>query len=335
MRRVSKRALLLALLGTLPAIASDRVGDIEFFGYKGFDVAKIRELLPIHEGDEYSDRTKEVVSQAVKGMIGKATTDVAVICCDEKGNRLVFIGLPGSSFKSLVYNLEPQGKDRLPADIIRLYSRLDHALEAAVRKGGQAAEEDDSKGYALIKDAGTRSLQLDVRRWAIKHEQEILRVLKFSSSVQHRRVAGDALGYTLQSLHQILALVLASRDPDDEVRNNATRSLGVLVRSNAGLASDIPPDTFVEMLRSGTWSDRNKGTSMLEQLTATRNADLLVKIRSVALDSLIEMASWRRPSHAYFARMVLGRVAGLPEDHLKRLAWNGPVEAIIQAASGH
>lgn len=333
MRFVSRRALLLALLGTMPAIASDRIGDIEFFGYKGLDVAKIRELLPVHEGDKYSDQTKNVVRQAVKGMIGKDTTDVAVICCDEKGNRLVFIGLPGSTFKSFVYNLEPQGKDRLPAGIMNLYSRLDHALEAAVRKGGQAAEEDNSRGYALIKDAGTRSLQLDVRRWAIKHELEILCVLKFSSSVQHRRVASDALGYALQSPHQILALVLASRDPDNEVRNNATRSLSVLVRSNAGLAADIPPDAFVEMLRSGTWTDRNKGTSLIEQLTATRNADLLAKIRSVAVDSLIEMASWRRPSHAYFARMVLGRVAGLPDDNLKRLAWNGPVEAIIEAAS--
>ena len=52
----------------------------------------------------------------------------------------------------------------------------------------------------------------------------------------------------------------------------------------------------------------------------------------MALDSLIEMASWRRPNHALFARMVLGRVAGIPEDRLKDLAWNGPVDAIIKAA---
>ncbi len=45
MRCVLRRAVLLALLGTMPAIASDRIGDIEFFGYKGLDVAKIRELL--------------------------------------------------------------------------------------------------------------------------------------------------------------------------------------------------------------------------------------------------------------------------------------------------
>lgn len=82
-------------------------------------------------------------------------------------------------------------------------------------------------------------------------------------------------------------------------------------------------------------TDRNKGTALLAQLTAGRNSELLAKIRSVALDSLVEMVSWRRPSHAYFARMVLGRVAGIPEDRLKVLAWNGPVDPIIKAAGRH
>lgn len=201
-----------------------------------------------------------------------------------------------------------------------------------MRKGGEAAAEDDSNGYALIKDPTARSLQLAVRQWAIEHERELPGVLEYSAAVQHRRVAGDALGYAHQSREQILALVRAARDPDDEVRNNATRALGVLVRSNGGLASEVPPGTFIEMLNSGKWTDRNKGSMLLDQLTAGRNSDLLTKIRSAALDSLIEMASWRRPNHAGFARLVLGRVAGLPEDRLKELTWNGPVDAIIEAA---
>jgi hypothetical protein len=329
-----RRWLLLVFLGTAPAIARDRIGDIEFFGYKGIDIAKIRRAMPVHEGDECSDRTKNDVRRAVAATIGKEPTDVAAICCDENGNRLLFIGLPTASNKGFVYNAEPKGNERLSSEIMDVYDRLDHALEAAVRRGGEAAEEDDSNGYALVKDPTARSLQLAVRQWAIKHERELMRVLKFSSAVEHRRVASDATGYTRQSQEQIVALVHAARDPDDEVRNNATRALGVLVRSNAALAAEVPPDTFVQMLNSGTWTDRNKATSLLMQLTARRDADLIVKIRSVALDSLIELTSWRRPSHAFFARMVLGRVAGIPEDRLKELAWNGPVDAIIEAASG-
>lgn len=317
--------------GAAPAIAN-RLGDIEFFGYKGLDLAKIRRAMPVHNGDEYSDQTKTQVRQVVAATIGKEPTDVAGICCDEQGNGLLFIGLPGASNKSFVYNAEPRGHERLPSAIMELYGRLDHALEAAVRKGGEAAQEDDSHGYALVNDPGARSLQLVVRQWAIKHERELLRVLEFSSAAEHRRVASDATGYARQSREQIRALVRAARDPDNEVRNNTTRALGVLVRSNAALAAGIPPDSFIEMLNSGTWTDRNKGASLLMELTAKRDPGLLAKIRSTALDSLIEMASWRRPSHAFFARMVLGRVAGIPEDRLKELAWNGPVEAIIEAA---
>jgi hypothetical protein len=49
----------------------------------------------------------------------------------------------------------------------------------------------------------------------------------------------------------------------------------------------------------------------LEQLTELRDSNLLAKIRSVALDSLIERASWRSPGHASKRQEVLGRVAGI------------------------
>ncbi|MCW5982416.1 MAG: hypothetical protein KIT09_30295 [Bryobacteraceae bacterium] len=123
-------------------------------------------------------------------------------------------------------------------------------------------------------------------------------------------MAADALGYARQSRTQILALARAARDPDDEVRNNATRALSVLASS--GLAIPIPTDTFIEMLNSGRWTDRNKATALLDALTVSRNPGLLQAIRSRA--------------------MALGRVAGLPEERLRELAWNGPVESIVAAA---
>ena len=47
--------LVVALLMGVQAHAIDHVGNIEFFGYKGFDISKVRGTLPVHEGDEYSD----------------------------------------------------------------------------------------------------------------------------------------------------------------------------------------------------------------------------------------------------------------------------------------
>ena len=256
--------------------------------------------MPVQEGNPYRDSLKGVLRKFISDAIGKEVTDVAAVCCDEKGNHLLFVGLPGRSYKKFVYNPEPRGTERLSPAIVELYARLDHALEAAVRKGNGAAEEDDSNGYALIKDPAARSLQLAVREWAIKHNRELLDVLLLCSFVEHRRIASDALGYVWQSPEQLSALLHAARDPDREVRNNATRALGVLARSQPSVASQIPPQTFVEMLNSGLWTDRNKATSLLVQLTLTRSPDLLAKIRSESFDSVLEMATWREPAHASY-----------------------------------
>ena len=111
------------------------------------------------------------------------------------------------------------------------------------------------------------------------------------------------------------------------------RSVSCLTRTS-GWPRQIPPDAFIEMLKFGIWTDRNKAAMVLERLTASRNPLLLAQLRSMALDSLIEMALWRAASHAYFARMLLGRVAGVPEKRLEELAWKGPPQAIIDALAG-
>jgi hypothetical protein len=54
------------------------------------------------------------------------------------------------------------------------------------------------------------------------------------------------------------------------------------------------------MLKSGVWTDRNQATSLPMELTTGRDPDLLMKIRSEALDSLKEMAALRKaafPNH--------------------------------------
>jgi hypothetical protein len=328
----ARACLVLGLAHATPATPADGIGDIEFFGYKGINVAKVRAALPVHQGDEYSTQAEKLIRQAVAGAIGKEPTDVAAMCCDSEGKRLLFVGLPGASYKTFAYNDAPKGSARLSADVMNLYSRLDNAIMLAVRKGGDAAREDDSNGYALIYDPDARALQLALRKWALGHERPLLRVLESSSDVEHRRVASEALGYARQSSSQIQALARAARDSDDEVRTNATRALGVLVRSNRALASQIPPETFIAMLNSGLWSDRNKGASLLMELTAARDPALLAKIRSEALDSLVEMALWHEAGHAYSSRMILGRAAGVPEAKLQALAWNGPVDEIVKAA---
>jgi HEAT repeat protein len=106
------------------------------------------------------------------------------------------------------------------------------------------------------------------------------------------------MGYARQSRRQVDALVRASGDSSDDVRNDATRALGVLLESNPALAKWIPPQGFIDMMSSGIWTDRNKGGFVLEAMTRGRDPKLLGAVRAQALEPLIEMALARlRPRH--------------------------------------
>jgi hypothetical protein len=198
----------------------------------------------------------------------------------------------------------------------------------SIRTGGT---EERSMGYALSTYPPLRAKQLAMREYAVGHAPLIRRVLLDAADAEQRTVAAALLGYAKQNRQQITGLVRASRDPDDGVRNNAVRALVVLAESSAITASDIPATPFVSMLNSGTWTDRNKASYLLSNLTKQRDAKLFRLIRQQALDSLIEMARWRNPGHAETARFILGRIAGIPEDELKHLVAEHNVDVIIAA----
>jgi hypothetical protein len=86
-------------------------------------------------------------------------------------------------------------------------------------------------------------------------------------------------------------------------------------------------------LKSGIWTDRNKATWVLMQLTRTRNPVLLAELRAQALEPLIEMAEWRDIGHAAWARIILGRIAGIPEEQLMREAVQPSPQPIVRAVN--
>jgi hypothetical protein len=309
-----------------------RIGSIDFYGYAGLNLDQISHTLPIHVGDAYPGprQTIDGVNKAVVSVIGRPPTDVTPVCCDAQGNYMIYVGLPGASIKDTRLNPVPKGKIHFPAEVIKLYEETMAASSAAVLKGN--ADEDSSKGYALsTSDPDLRAKQLTARAYALRHEKLIRDVMQSSSEAQQRIVAAYLLGYARQSSRQITSLTRASNDADETVRNNATRALGVLAESNAKVAARIPSSGFIRMLSSGSWSDRNKAGWVLSTLTRSRDPKLLAQLRSEALDPLIEMARWRSSGHAYTARILLGRVAGIEEGRLRVLVDAQNVDAIIKA----
>ncbi|HEY6120954.1 MAG TPA: hypothetical protein VIV66_13415 [Pyrinomonadaceae bacterium] len=306
------------------------ISKIEFFGTNGQSVDEIRKSLPYREGDETSIDAIPETSALLKGAIKRATgsepTEVATVCCDD-GGLLIYIGLNRGVVPQFKYNPEPHGASRLPEKISELYQQImDLTLVAIQQEGGK----EKSNGFSLSTYPPLRAKQLALREYVLSSEPLVRHVLRVSADATQRAAAATALGYARQSKDQMAALIHASHDANDNVRNNAVRALAVLAASSAKSASQISPTDFVDMLNSGTWTDRNKGAFLLEILSATRDVRLLGELRRRALQSLIEMARWRNPGHANNPRTILGRVAGIEENRLAQLVAAGNAEEILQ-----
>jgi len=305
------------------------IGEISFFGYAGLPIDRVRSSLPIREGDSLKiqdvERTRDELRQAVQRTIGRRATDVAVACCDDHGKMMIFVGLPGESSRKLQYHATPKGSIKLPQTALDLYARaMDLNRDAVQKQSG----EDRSKGYSVSTYAPLRETEMSMRDFAIRNDALVRRVLRSSARREDRRAAAYALGYDEQSKLQILTLVHASRDPDEGVRNNAVRALGVLAAFSRTLAASIPARQIVAMLNSGFWADRNKAGFLLNILTGARDPQLLRVLRLQALPSLVEMARWKDRNHAWDARMILGRIGGIEEERLKQLAADNAEEII-------
>lgn len=337
MKRQFSRIVIVAMcaMGATDMAAPDRhpLGGIDFFGYKGLDLSAVRAALPFHEGESFPppkvhvDGLKKQVGDAVTRVIGRAPTDVVFVCCDAKQSYGVFIGLPGESYAALTFNAAPSGAVRLPKEAIKLDDRFGDALANAVLSGHST--EDDSAGYTLTNEPRARSAELALRDYALLHEDLLFQVLSSSSDGEHRAAAAQMLGYGRQTDQQVDALVHASLDPDDDVRNNAVRALEVLATAKPAVAQRMPLEVFIRLMRSGTWSDHNKASLVLVALTRTRDPRMLAQLRAEDLDSLLEMARWRNIGHAEPALTVLGRIAGIEEDALDKLIDAGQTATIL------
>ena len=175
-----------------------------------------------------------------------------------------------------------------------------------------------------------RAIQLRMREGALRHEEELLRVLLEAAEDRQRIVASALCGYTRQSTRQIDSLLLASRDANETVRNNATRALAVLAYTPA-IARQIPALPFIESLNSSVWSDRNKALMLLTFLTRDRSPEVLAALKAQALPALMEMARWQNPGHSAGPIRLLGRIAGIDESALDRLAEKGRAGPVLDA----
>jgi hypothetical protein len=331
-----KLLILVAIfIATAPALSQEKsfpIGAIEFYGHAGANVERLKAALPLRVGDQVVSGTTEKIvaeiTQALEEKTGRDVIDVAIVCCDDRGRLLIYIGLRDESAPQTAYNAEPRGSARLSPSAIKVHHDAEEALSAALSKG--VSGEDDSQGYALSPDPDARAKQLALHKYAARHSTPVRNVLASSRDVEQRRTAAEILGYANRSREQIRALIRASHDVDSGVRNNAIRALAVLASSSAEAAAMIPGECFIDLLNSGRWTDRNKSVALLAALTKGRNARLLACLREQAFTSLVDMAHWSYRGHSDNARLLLGRIAGIDEKTLTAMLDRQGFEPIIE-----
>ena len=332
-------SLLMASLLWLGAAAAQlenaRVGIIDFYGLGGLDPDGLRAVLSVRRGDPLTwPETPNLIKQELAKVAGRPYTHLSPVCCDKDGLWMLYIGFSekgaGTSKRP-----RPVGDMRLAGELTALYSEFMAMLPVALKEAA-GRPEDYSKGYSLSVYPPMRAIQLRMREAAVAREAEVLSALAEAADDQERSAASALAGYTRQSAQQIAALIEAARDVNDTVRNNATRALAALA-ATPEIARKIPAEPFIDSLNSAVWSDRNKGLMLLMYLTADRNPVVLRELKARALGSLIEMAQWQNPGHAFGPIRLLGRIAGIEEKELDRLAEKGdagPVLAAVRAKSG-
>jgi hypothetical protein len=306
-----------------------RIGIIEFYGLRNISEQQARQVIQIKEDDPVPD-SRDEAQRRLEALPNVKQARLKFVCCDA-GKTILYVGIREKGTRTLQFRPAPQGRIRLPDNMVRAGQAVSDAVTRAVEKSD--VREDDSQGHALSHNPEARALQERFIPFAQQHLKLLRSVLRESADAQHRALAAEIIAYAPNKQYVVKDLVYGMTDPDTDVRNNSMRALGVIAKFAQRATRQsikVPMQPFIEMLNSIEWTDRNKAAAALFQLTEKREAAVLSALRRHALQSLVEMARWKSPGHAQSPFFILGRVGKISEEEIWK-AWNSSNrESLIQ-----
>jgi len=331
-------SVILAILFAISAMTSPAmgpsmptIGTIDYYGLRHSKKSAVERALQITPGDKVP-RSPLAAEERIKAIPGVARARLNFVCCGPLGKTILYVGIQEKGAPELHFRPAPNGKARLPADIVNAGRVSEDALMKAVLAGDG---EDDSPGYSLSHNPGLRAIEERFVTFTQDDRSVLRKVLHDSADANQRALAAEVLGYARDHRVVVPDLAFAMSDPDSGVRNNAMRALAIIAgyaRAHPSAAIKIPTHTFINLLNSLVWSDRNKAGWALMELTTSRDPALLADLRQRAMLALIEMAQWKNLGHAESYCVILGRIAGLPEKEIWSDFQDGKRAKIIAAA---
>ena len=309
---------------------SPRIGTIDFYGLHTVTATQLRANLNIREGDTAPVRLGPGVMNSVRRtawrLFGGSEIDtdhaekrleripgvvrarVSVVRNSGNARASLFVGIEEKNAPCFGYLPVPTGAVALPPQIFQTYDQMTKVMMNALAND---ADEDDSQGYALIKDPVMLPLEQKMIAYAASDTATVRDVLKNSADASQRDAAAWIIAYAPDKRAILGDLMNAVRDPDDRMRNNATRAIAVLgefANDRPELGIHIDPSPFIDMLNSLIWTDRNKATAVLLALTEKRAPEILKELRARAVPALTEMAGWK-DVHSEDAKQLLERIS--------------------------
>lgn len=309
------------------------IGTIDFYGLRTVSEKQIRETIQIKEGDEMftSRAEKQEIEKRLLDLPNVEEAQINPVCCNDSGKTMIYVGIREKGAPNIKFRAAPNGSSQLTNEIIETGKRFEDAHQEAILKGDFG--EDDDAGHSLMKNPQARAVQEKFVQIANQNLNLLRQVLRVSSDAGHRALAAEIIAYYKDKKAIVPDLETAINDSNPQVRNNATRALGIIARyaqNHPEQNIKISYEPFVEMLNSLEWTDRNKASLVLEELTKPRDAALLKLLREKAFHSLIEMARWKNTGHAGMPFFILGRVAGFADEEIGQALLSGKREDFIQ-----
>ncbi|MDQ2669009.1 MAG: hypothetical protein M3Y31_00115 [Gemmatimonadota bacterium] len=340
--RAAARVIVLSLAvgllpGTaVPAAAQDRpaLAAVDLYGTFSVPDSVVRRAAAIEAGNPVpGDSVIAAAIERVRRLPGVAQVHASGVQGED--GTVLYIGVLDSGVAAPRFREAPSRFARLPDEIVAAGAAFDTAFMAAIQAGEFA--EDDSLGHQLMRYPAARRVQEGFVELADRYGAELRTVLREAADPEQRRLAAQVLAYATDKRSVVAPLVAAISDPDGEVRNNAMRGLALiaaLAQRRPELGIDVPHEPFISMLRSPTWTDRNKAAFALVRLTESRDSTLLATLEREVLPDLLQMARWHSPGHALPAVLILGRIAGMDDGETFEALQKGEREAVLRAAEG-
>jgi hypothetical protein len=330
-----KSLLVCSFLQAIAAVAFGQmppIGAIDFYGVRTVPIERLRAALAVNVGDALTGQVRTAVKQ-LETIPRVERTAVDAVCC-EGGKSTLYIGIQETGTPPLEFRPAPTSQLELPPEVLVGFAEYETAFNQAVQAGDFA--EDDSAGYSLMHFPAARAAQEAFVGLASRYNAELVSVLRESANDEHRAIAAQVLAYSSDKSATVEQLVFATRDPHPTVRNNAVRALALLAgfaRRNPQSNLAVPAAPLVDLLNSLVWTDRNKASLALMQISENGDRALLSLLKERALASLVEMARWKAPGHAMAPLLILGRIGGMTDEATFHAFAQDKRDVIIQAAT--